>query len=1014
MSKEPTHQELPAGLALQRTLAGHAGVINRIAWSPDGEMLASASEDRTIHLWDSETGQVRHQLSGHADWVYSVAWSPDSKRLASGGADSRVLIWSAETGQQLTQLPGHTEGVFTVAWSPDGRLVASGAMSSSILIWDVETKAMRELPNRQFWVNSVSWSPDGSLLAAGLGSGSIELWDTKTWALRRTLGRHAFYVVSIAWSPDGRTLASASYDSTIGIWNTETNQKERILEGHADYVKCVAFSPDSKFLASKGNDDTVRLWRCDTWQIAASLREPSPSIRFDQFYSPTSELLRGWPSGLAFHPRSLRLATLGKFDRVVRIWQLRRAALLGAVTEAQYHYCNAKVVLVGDTGVGKSCLGLSLSGKPFTPMESTHSRHVWTLERQDVELTGDILETRETLLWDLAGQPGYRLIHQLHLDEVDVALVVFDSRSETEPFAGVYHWSRALRQADQRREGSAAPITKFLVAARADRGGISVSRERIDSLLQDLGFAGYFETSAKEGWQVEDLARAIREAIDWEKRPRVSSTELFRKIRSFLLAEKEAGRVLSTTDDLYRSFVGRAEILVDAASLRAQFAAYTGRLEAQGLVRRLSFADLVLLQPELLDAYAAMLISAAQREPDGLGSIAEEDARDGRFPILQGERIPNRELEKLLLIATIEDLLRHDIALREQAQDGPLLVFPSQLTRESRELPAPQGKWVTFSFEGSVPSIYTTLVVRLSHSEIFTCKEMWKSAAEFTSLFGATFGILLNGQVEDGSGDLSLFADSRSSQEMRQQFEEYVLSHLLRRSLPGSVKRRCLFGCTACGTPLAQEAVAKLRQSGREEVPCYFCGQPVSLLDHGSGSAANRSGAVLAMDRAADLERDRAAAMSVLQGKLATQAFDVFLCHNKDDKALVRQIGEQLKTRGILPWLDEWELRPGLPWQEIIEEQIDRIRCAAVFVGQGGLGPWQTLEQSSFLRQFVERKCPVIPVILPTCTEDPKLPVFLKGMTWVDLRQGGEELIDQLIWGITGDRRSQVVLANSP
>src|SRR5438128_12059607 len=120
------------------------------------------------------------------------------------------------------------------------------------------------------------------------------------------------------------------------------------------------------------------------------------------------------------------------------------------------------------------------------------------------------------------------------------------------------------------------------------------------------------------------------------------------------------------------------------------------------------------------------------------------------------------------------------------------------------------------------------------------------------------------------------------------------------------------------------------------------------------------------MDRSADMQRDREAARSILEGKMKTGDFDVFLCHHSADKPAVKKIGEELKERGILPWLDEWELRPGLPWQPLLEQQIKQIKSAAVFVGKNGRGPWQDMELYAFLRKFTKRdeKGPVIPVIL--------------------------------------------------
>lgn len=132
--------------------------------------------------------------------------------------------------------------------------------------------------------------------------------------------------------------------------------------------------------------------------------------------------------------------------------------------------------------------------------------------------------------------------------------------------------------------------------------------------------------------------------------------------------------------------------------------------------------------------------------------------------------------------------------------------------------------------------------------------------------------------------------------------------------------------------------------------------------------------------------------------------FDVFLCHNSQDKDAVREIGRRLRERGLRPWIDEWELRPGLPWQDVLEAQIADIGAAAVFVGPNGDGPWQQMELKAFLQQFVKRRCPVIPVILPGVDETPKLPPFLALMTWVDFRRDDPDPLDRLIWGITGEK----------
>jgi class 3 adenylate cyclase/GTPase SAR1 family protein len=534
-------------------------------------------------------------------------------------------------------------------------------------------------------------------------------------------------------------------------------------------------------------------------------------------------------------------------------------------------YTNAKVVLIGDTGVGKTGLGLVLTKQEFCPTESTHGRHIWTFAEQKIDLPNDRTETRETLLWDLAGQPGYRLIHQLHLNVVSVALVVFDSRSETDPFSGVRHWDRAIRQASLLQGESAIPIRKFLVAARCDRGGIGVSQERINNLLREMEFDRYFETSAKEGWHVNELIEAINEAISWDKMPRVSSTELFHSIKKFLLNEKEAGHLLSTVNALFHSFRNSGEVPPNTKDLRAQFDTCVGLVEASGLIKRLSFGDLVLLQPEMLDAYASSMINAAKDEPHELGTISEDDARTGRFRMPEDERIPNKESEGLLLIATVEHMIRHEIALREVSDDGALLVFPSQFRREHPDFPEPRGKAVIFTFEGPILSVYATLAVRLSHSRIFKRKEMWKNAATFSGGINGTCGIFLR-ETTEGSGELTLFYDAAATEETKFQFEEYVSSHLLRRALPETVNKRRVITCRSCHEAVTHGQVQKRLELGFSSMSCPVCNTIIELREEKEPVTAE-SRIVTEIDRAANEQREIDAGLISAAGEMRTTPF---------------------------------------------------------------------------------------------------------------------------------------------
>ena len=133
------------------------------------------------------------------------------------------------------------------------------------------------------------------------------------------------------------------------------------------------------------------------------------------------------------------------------------------------------------------------------------------------------------------------------------------------------------------------------------------------------------------------------------------------------------------------------------------------------------------------------------------------------------------------------------------------------------------------------------------------------------------------------------------------------------------------------------------------------------------------------------------------------EQFHVFLCYNSKDESEVRGIAIQLREKGIKPWFDKWELRPGLPWQDALQKQIGQINAAAVFVGKDGVGPWQNMELNAYIRKFISKGCPVIPVLLGDASQKPTLPVFLEGMQYVDFREPETNPMEQLLWGITGE-----------
>lgn len=235
--------------------------VRALAFSPDGELLASGSYDPIVRLWDARDGTIAKELSGHTGWVRALAFSPDGELLATASDDNTVCLWSVTDGMALRVFTQRTEGVKAVAFSPDGVLLATGGYDNIIRLWRVSDGSLvRELAGHTGWVRALAFSPNGEFLASGAFDATLRLWRVADGALLVTREEHNSSVLSVAFSPDGRLLASASVDETVRLWKIPDAEPYDLLRGHSDFVFSVAFSPDGKTLASASVDNSVRIW----------------------------------------------------------------------------------------------------------------------------------------------------------------------------------------------------------------------------------------------------------------------------------------------------------------------------------------------------------------------------------------------------------------------------------------------------------------------------------------------------------------------------------------------------------------------------------------------------------------------------------------------------------------------------------------------------------------------------------------------------------------------------------
>lgn len=278
-----------------RALKCHAAAVNAIAITPQGNILVTASDDKTIKLWNLQTGELIHTFFGHSAPVNAVAISPDGRMLVSGSLDRKVIEWKLDKREMIRELYSdfgspysHRYGsVHSVAFSCDGGAIASASGDKTIKIWNRRNgQLVQKLAGHSGKVLSVNFRPQSTILASGSADRTIKIWRVGIQDNIRTLSGHSECVYSIEFSQDGKTIVSGSADSTIKLWNAETGELINTFSGHSEAVISVAISPDRATLASGSLDGTVKLWNIQTGELLCSLSGCNPVA-----FSPDSQTL---------------------------------------------------------------------------------------------------------------------------------------------------------------------------------------------------------------------------------------------------------------------------------------------------------------------------------------------------------------------------------------------------------------------------------------------------------------------------------------------------------------------------------------------------------------------------------------------------------------------------------------------------------------------------------------------------------------------------------------------------
>lgn len=999
LADEEVRKNLPPGVKLVRTLRGHTDWIGRIAWSPDGRMLASPSMDKTIRLWDVETGECLNILEGHHNTVNSVAFDPaDRSILASGSDDNTVKLWDLNNGKSLCTLKGHYDGIRSVAFDLTGCILASASDDNTIKLWETASgQILHDLKGLNDLACNLAFDQSGSTLISA-NDGTVKLWGAENGKLLRTFEGHHSYCFTVAY-PQGWILASGGEDKTVKLWELVSGKLLRTLEGHTSYVRTVCFSADGRFLASQGGagDDSIRIWRTDTGMCVATINEPA-----SVFIRP----------GLTFHPHLPLLATIGsdqntpedECDCIIHICELDFVLLLDPPATPYVTYTSAKIVLVGDSGVGKTGLGWLLAHREFKEHSSTHGQQFWLL-KQLCKQRRDGAQC-DAVLWDLAGQPDYRLIHALFLDDADLALVLFDSTHNIDPLSGVEFWLKQLKVEDLPQGGTPT----MLIAARSDRGTPRLTQEELDAFCKQRGVNSCLSTSAKEGEGIEELIQLMQDMIPWDAKPATVTTETFKRIKDFVLDLKENSRrkkVILTKEEL-RKRLAKADHkwkFSDDEMLTA-----VGHLATHGYVTRLKTSQgepRILLAPELLNNLAASFVLEARRNQKGLGSLEEQRLLSGEYKFPELEKLTKAEKDILLDSGAVL-FLEHNLCFRETdpLNGRAYLVFPEliNLKKPLIEDDAPTEDGVAYTVSGAVENVFASLVVLMGYTQTFTRTNQWRDHARYEVGTGHVCGFRLEAE-RAGELDFVLYFGINTPAPVRTLFQSLFENFLARRNL--TVRR---FEPVICsnGHQLNRAVVREQMSECEEFAFCSRCGERIALpkADKPIYLTKRQAAEVESNRRAADQRSRFEQVLFRLKNYVTEQKIDVPECFisyawgNPDQELWVeRRLATDLQKAGITVALDRWEnARIGASVPRFVERvgKTDRV----IVVGT----PLYRMkyDNNEPMRSFVVAaegdligkrmigteagKENVLPVLLEG-TEESAFPLLLQGRVYADFRK---------------------------
>ena len=453
-------RQVVSGIQEQNRLEGHLGMVWAVRFSPNGEMLASASYDRTVKLWRIDGSLIR-TLEGHTSDVVAVTFSPDNQRIASASNDKTIRIWHID-GTLINVIKGHSSNVVSISFAPDGKKIASASSDKTIKLWSTDGNLLNTFKGHTHSVSCVSFSPDKEVIASSSHDCTVKIWNYNGRNLK-TLKGHNSSVTCVTFSPDGQFMASAGYDKTIKLWSRD-GKELNTLESHNDLVWSVCFSRDSQTLASASVDETIKLWSRDgnllqtlkghknrIWsvdfspdgQTLASASADS-SIRLWNCQRTLAKTLKGhywWVWSVNFDPLNQLIASASS-DKTIKLWTYD--GTLQKTLEGHKDLVNCVAFspngqFIASASADNTIKLWSRNGKELKPLTGHEQRVRCVCFSRDSKLIASSSHDRTIRLWNLEGKLLYTF------EEVHSAEITGICFSPTEPIIASASYDRTIK-----------------------------------------------------------------------------------------------------------------------------------------------------------------------------------------------------------------------------------------------------------------------------------------------------------------------------------------------------------------------------------------------------------------------------------------------------------------------------------------------------------------------------------------------------------------------------------------